>query len=291
MFLDDDNSGRRGLFGGRRNRRVDPVLRVTAKPLAWAKTDSQRIAVILLSLVAVTAVSAVLWIGLSLAQESLFTRNDRYLIRDLNIEVKAGAVVTEQLVREYTGIGVGTNLFGFDIDKARLSVMQVPNVKSVEITRELPGSVDILVVERTPAARIGRTGAVGADAEGAVFVTRGALGRLPVILGCSQEDPAPGSRISGSGLAALVVADICRDVQPAIRVSSIDAGREGGLLVRMASGGRTLKVPLPRNDVITPEYRDEIRKKLAGAVRAWQSPEGRKHRHLDATYQDEIIGQ
>ncbi|MCK5849550.1 MAG: FtsQ-type POTRA domain-containing protein [Kiritimatiellae bacterium] len=295
LFDDEDISGRR-FRKGKRNRRTNSVLGVTAKPIGWVNADSQRIMISLLAVTAIAVVGAIFWMGLTLAKEALFSQNDRFLVKNVEIDVKAGCVVDANLVRDYTHIVNGTNMFAFDIKHARNEILNVPNVKSVEIIRQLPDTVKISIAERIAVARIGRTGAVGADVDGVVFVLRRSLGKLPVILGCRPADPVPGSRVNGIGLAALTVLDVCRELRSGLQVSSVDVSRPGHLLVRRSGSARTVKLPWPGGEEMPPGYRELIKSKLLKEILIRQSARGEQHLHLDATslnpaYPDQIIGQ
>lgn len=288
LFEDEELSGRR-IFGRGRNRRRRSVLDVSAKSAGWGGTP-RRAAVFVLALGVLAAACVTTWFAFGLLGELLFSRNGRFAIERLDINVRQGAVVGPALVREYTGIGEGTNLFGFDIVEARRKLLRVPNVRSVSITRELPSTVRVTVAERDPLARVGRTGAVGVDVEGVVFVLRRRIMELPVITGYRPRDPEPGSRLGGRALAALELLDACRDPRLPMNVSSIDVSKQDHLVVRVP-GRRTFAINWPGMGDMTAESRKKLREKLADVCRAWQSKRGKNHSHLDATFADQVVGQ
>lgn len=288
LFEDEDLSGGR-LLGRGRNRRRRSILDVTTKAAGWGDAP-RHTAVFALALAVLAAGGVTGWFAANLICELLFSRNDRFVIREIDINVRQGAVVGPNLVREYAKVGEGTNLFAFSIGEARRNLLRVPNVKSVSITRELPSTVRITVAERDALARVGRTGAVGVDRDGVVFVLRRRLRDLPVITGYKPRDPEPGSRVAGMALAALEVLDVCRDPRLPLQVSSIDVTREDHLVVRVP-GKRSFMIEWEGMGDMTPESRRKLRGKLADVTRTWQSEKGKNHSRLDATFVDQVVGQ
>jgi len=288
LFEDEELSGRR-LLGRRKNKRRRSVLDVKSKSVNWGETPRRTaVAVLVLGVVAAACVTA--WFACSLAGEFLFSRNERFAIKKLDINVRQGAVVGADLVREYAKVNEGTNLFGFNIKEARANLLRVPNVRTVSITRELPSTVRIAVAERDALARVGRTGAVGVDFEGVVFVLRRRLSDLPVILGYRPREPEPGSRLAGTALSALEVLDVCRDHWLSLRISSIDVSKEDHLIVRVP-GRRSFSLEWEGMGELTQESRENLMKQLANVSRTWQSERGKEHSHLNATFADQVVGQ
>jgi cell division protein FtsQ len=98
-------------------------------------------------------------------------------------------------VQEAAGIGSGTPLLRVDIDTAQARVARLPQVASVEVTRDWPDSVVITVVERVPVAVVGEAGSRSlVDADGVLFdmVTGEAPdGVVPLeVASPGPEDPA-----------------------------------------------------------------------------------------------------
>lgn len=287
MFEDEELSGRRILKG--RNRRRRSVLDVTSKNVGWNDTP-QRTAVFALAVTVLVAACVTAWFAISLAGELLFSRNKRFAITVLDINVRQNAVVGADLVREYAQVGEGTNLFGFNMKKARRDLLRVPNVKSVSIIRELPSTVKITVAERDALARIGRTGAVGVDLDGVVFVLRRRLSDLPVITGYKPNDPEPGSRVGGLALAALELLEVCRDPRMPLDISSVDVDRKDRIVVRVP-GARSFDLSWEGMGEMTADSRRNLRQKLAEVSGTWQSERGKTHSHLDATFENQVVGQ
>ncbi|HZB20238.1 MAG TPA: FtsQ-type POTRA domain-containing protein, partial [Blastococcus sp.] len=73
-------------------------------------------------------------------------------------------------VQEAAGIGSGTPLLRVDLGTAEARVARLPQVASVEVTRDWPDSVVITVVERAPVAVVGEAGRRSlVDADGVLF--------------------------------------------------------------------------------------------------------------------------
>lgn len=106
---------------------------------------------LLLFVLAAAAVAAV-WLGVWGLEALLFSRNDRFRLR--NIEVQSGGYWKdrEPQLSERLGIRPGMNLFSPELDpgKLRLRLTRIPSVESGEVIRVLPDTLRIRVVERIP---------------------------------------------------------------------------------------------------------------------------------------------
>ena len=101
---------------------------------------------LLLFVLAAAAVAAV-WLGVWGLEALLFSRNDRFRLR--NIEVQSGGYWKdrEPQLSERLGIRPGMNLFSPELDpgKLRLRLTRIPSVESGEVIRVLPDTLRIRV--------------------------------------------------------------------------------------------------------------------------------------------------
>jgi len=252
------------------------------------KAKVYRSAAFVLVPVIVAGLCVLAWVGLGFIGEQLFSKSDRFRIVDLDI--KGGEVITPELIREYTQIHEGMNLFGFDGEKIRGDFLRrAPNVKSLEISRHLPDALRIAVIERVPLARMGTRGHLVADREGVVFGLHSRSSGLPVIDGYKGSRLRPGSRISGLAMAALQVLEVCDSPALGLRVEVVETNHEDRLVLRLP-GRVSVKLSWPGMGEETPESRKHLLTKLARIVRTLQSRKGRRLRTLDATHDDDIYG-
>jgi cell division protein FtsQ len=106
-------------------------------------------------------------------------------------------------VREAAGIAAGTPLLRVDLAGAAARVARLPQVASVEVTRDWPGSVVVTVVERLPIAVVGEAGRRSlVDAEGVLFDT--VTGDAPDgVVPLDVSSPGPEDPATMAGVAAL----------------------------------------------------------------------------------------
>jgi cell division septal protein FtsQ len=214
----------------------------------------------------------------------LFASNNRYTIEHLDIQ--AGSIITADLVSEYTQIKKGMNLFAFDISKVRKDLTrQSPNIKSVEISRQLPDTLKMRIVERVPLARVGRKSSFVVDEEGYVFNLRAGYRELPVITGYRDPNMKPGSRLCGIALAALEALEACYDPKLGLHVDEVEVNNSEYVVLYIPDGDKTKEVDLAWKGMgkRTNESRQCLTVKLCDVARALQSEEGRQRSKFNAT--------
>jgi cell division protein FtsQ len=124
-------------------------------------------------------------------------------------------------VQEAAGIGAGTPLLRVDVDAAQARVARLPQVASVEVTRNWPDSVVITVAERQPVAVVGPPGRRSlVDADGVLFDT--VTGAVPDgVVPLDVADPGPDDPATLAGIAAL------SELPAAVRVQVAGAAATG----------------------------------------------------------------
>ncbi len=223
---------------------------------------------------------------------SLFWQNPKFTIRTISVQIE-GNVLTPPLVREYTGLKEGQNLFAFSIGKITRSFLEKSHItKSISIHRKLPGTIVINIRERVPVARLGRGGSLATDVEGRTFALRAGAREFPVISGCSDANLKPGIDTDQAVRNALLALDTCHRSKAGgqVHIASIDVSDKEVLELYLAAGER---VRLSWTDMgkTTEAGRRELEKKmnhLADVLRASEE-RGRKIVNLDLTYGDQYV--
>lgn len=91
------------------------------------------------------------------------------------------------------GIAKGQNIFSIDLDRARTHLANDPWIESAEVSRQLPGTIAIRVIEREAAGIVAMT-------EGTYLVTRDGL----IIKRVEAGDPLDHNVITGVALSTLL---------------------------------------------------------------------------------------
>jgi cell division protein FtsQ len=121
-----------------------------------------------------------------------YTRTSpRFAVRTLQID---GAVRrSNDEIARLCGLSLGQNIFSIDLETGRNAILGDPWIERATVTRRLPGTVQIEIVEREATALV----AVGAELylstrQGELFKKpeEGDPVDLPVVTGCKPEDVA-----------------------------------------------------------------------------------------------------
>jgi cell division protein FtsQ len=127
--------------------------------------------------------------GFNLINRKLFSANPRFEIQHLVIS--SDGKLTEDRIREYTGLSEGMNLFEQSFEQIKESLAKVPVVESVYIERKLPHTLIVKVKERVPVARVmgvhKRRFPFVVDRYGYVLPPRRSAESLPLIQGFDTE--------------------------------------------------------------------------------------------------------
>lgn len=137
-----------------------------------------------------------LFFGLKSAASFLFSRNENFALRNINITTD-GRMLPAQ-IQEYADLYTGINLFSIDFDSLRSQLEGIPQVESVAIFRQLPDTLTIHVVERVPRAQIlwnRRAKPFLLDRTGTVMSMVQNGESLPLIEGMKLDSLCPGARL------------------------------------------------------------------------------------------------
>lgn len=224
--------------------------------------------------------------------EALFWDNPRYTLRHLVIKAE-GPMLSEQHVREYTGIKEGQNLFDLNLVRRReIFLQRQPNVATMSLTRQLPDTLVIELTERVAIARLSRFQSWGVDREGKVFIVGPGTRDLPVIAGFPTTGIGPGSGVPASVSKALDVVDACRNTASGrqLHVVSLDVAPREFVELYMV-GGERVRLAWEGMGTGTPAAQKQLENKLDRLVTALRLAERRgKHiANLDLTFGDQYI--
>jgi cell division protein FtsQ len=168
---------------------------------ASKKMVARRGLVILLLAVLALALVFGIFAGLKYTGSLFLSRNPKFELRMINITTD-GRLLPEQLC-EYAGLQTGTNLFSVDFENLRRKLEEVPLVESVTISRKLPDTLTINVIERVAMAQIrwnSRALPFLLDRHGVVLPMTRSGQSLPLIEGLKQEAMRPGDRVEKPGI-------------------------------------------------------------------------------------------
>jgi cell division protein FtsQ len=150
----------------------------------------------------------------------------------------AGATHTSiDAVQRATGIKRHAPMTDVDLDRARAGVLALPWVRSVSITRRWPGSVLVVITERTAVAAVlaGADGFALVDGDGRVLERNPAPPPGYLLLANVPLAGPPGSTIGEGASDALAVARVMPEsLRP--KVSTVEVQADG-VVLRLVDGG------------------------------------------------------
>jgi cell division septal protein FtsQ len=299
MWFDDDLIfGKERKYKRRRNRRRKLMLEVNTslkrRPGAWMAKGG----LILLVLLCVTLVVGLGWLGAQQAGAVLFSKNDEYQLKHVVVDCQDPKL--RQYVAEQFPLG-DTNLFAVDIVQIQSDLEQTANVKSARVSRRLPDTLHIELVERVAVARLGgtkdRRNHLVVDEEGTVFLPRSSVREagLPWITGhYSSREHSSGDTIEGPIMDALALIYVLQttDAGRVIQFNNIDIAKsrlDAALDIPGShSDGAVARLPRRSEDqTVKNQHADLARrlKYLAGVVHKYEKA-GVGLRWVDLTRDD-----
>lgn len=106
---------------------------------AWTGTR------ILVAILLVVAAS----VGAAWGARTYVTKSPRFSIRTITVE--GASKLTPESIAKAGGVAVGQNVFSVDLEQAKKAIEKEPYVAEATVTRKLPNTISIQVVERQPA--------------------------------------------------------------------------------------------------------------------------------------------
>jgi cell division protein FtsQ len=200
------------------------------------------------------------------------------------VEVRGAARVAPERIRAAAGIAPGTNIFRIDPAAVAARVQALPEVRRVDVVRELPNRVTVLVEERRPFTLVSAGRLHWVDEQGRLLGVeeRAVTPPVPVISGLPEEELAalatgPGPRARA---ALALIRSLLRAGSPlAAVISEIDmSGRDGPVLYTVDG----VEVRLGTEDW------EERLARLEGVL-AQTAEEGAEVRSIDLRFRDQVV--
>lgn len=171
-------------------KRLKPqYVRAKKRKGAGSSALARRIFVVVILLLMLGAIVFGIKEGFELIGRKLFSENPQFEIQHL--VVSCDGKLTEERIREYTGLTEGMNLFEIKFEEIQKSLDKVPVVETVYLERKLPHTLIVKVKERLPVARItgrqARRFPFVVDRYGFVLPPRQSSSSLPLIKGLDDE--------------------------------------------------------------------------------------------------------
>ena len=243
-YRDDDKYSSRGLFSSRRENRRNTILSVSARLSDQRKERAHRVGAILLATVVLAGMVWMVLLGSKVIGQTLFSGNPRFILKHLNIS--SDGKLQPEHIREYAHLSEGMNLFAIDLDQVRDDLASVPIVSAVRVHRKLPDTLDIIVSERIPAARLGEESTgypLAVDRGGFVLGPTSISQQLPSITGLQEKGLRPGSQVGDQSVKnALRILELCDmpSYSRFLKVKNVDISNSEYLEVRLLRGERVL---------------------------------------------------
>jgi cell division septal protein FtsQ len=216
--------------------------------------------------------------GFELIGRKLFSANPRFEIQHL--VVSCDGRLSEDRIREYTGLSEGMNLFEMKFEEIEKTLEKVSVIESVYLERKLPHTLIVKVKERMPVARISglqeRRYPFVVDRYGIVLPFRQSATSLPLIKGLDCELrlglPAENKDVE----TALKIVALCEStgyLRTYVRLESLDVKYLDFIDMRLTGG---VRVRMPRFS-LKPKLQDlaTVMKIAAG--------QGRRVKEVDLT--------
>lgn len=130
----------------------------------------------------------------------VLARSPVFEVKEIRV-VGNNALTVEKLVAT-SGINTGVNIFRLDLKSNAEKVKAIPLIKSVEINRVFPSTVEIVVQERQPIALLPiQGGFIQVDEDGFCLQNSNLTSsQIPVVTGISFKAPVPGGKITSESL-------------------------------------------------------------------------------------------
>ena len=203
------------------------------------------------------------WLILGWLNGQLFTQNSRFELK--RIEARTDGKISEDLLKEWTKLEVGTNLYDVNLPALRNRMESHAIVHRALVRRRLPDGIEVAVNERVPLARMGRVeGRLNwlVDREGVVIQKSFKSKHLPFLVGVRSDVTLGDTVLEGRTSNALACIEDLRDLPPKMRellqVRVISVGNPDHLDVRSHDGFQIL---LP----VTDDY-EELWERASRAI-------------------------
>lgn len=181
-----------------RQRKQQHLLDVKVRSHKATQHRNKRILVVVSKIVLCVLLLAGMIFGIRYGAKRLFFENPDYRLS--KIEVRTDGTLQREQVLRVADLREGENIFSVNLALVHEQLQQLPQVDEVQIVRNMPGEIDIQIVERKPVAWITSEkemadpftsdSAFLVDARGVLMKEKKLLPEylgLPVISGCANE--------------------------------------------------------------------------------------------------------
>ncbi|MCF7839097.1 MAG: FtsQ-type POTRA domain-containing protein [Candidatus Marinimicrobia bacterium] len=231
---------------GPRNRRRMPshtsVLMVKARAKEARAARRKITAVVGLAVIVLVLAVGVGAMAVKQLGRVLFSESDLFNLRHLDLA--SDGALTPVHLREYAGLEGARNLFALDLRQVERNLLGAARVRSATVTRVLPDTLRVRVIERVPLAVIVADRPWIVDRQGYVLGPSAGNSRLPVIRSLQEAGLRPGHRArQADSIEALELLDLC-DRTPLgklIGIAEVQGRQQDDYLeLRLRSGARVL---------------------------------------------------
>ena len=192
-----------------RQRRQQHLLDVKVRSRKATQHRNRKVLVALSKLALVIGFCAVVYLGALEAAKRFFFENSEYQLK--TIEVQTDGTLQRDQILKVADLQEGQNIFSINLARVHDRIQELPQVDEVQVVRQLPGEVDIRVIERKPVAWLTSEKEISdpfvsdaaflVDARGVLMKQKKLLPEylgLPLILGCSSESLEAGKVVESS---------------------------------------------------------------------------------------------
>jgi cell division septal protein FtsQ len=236
---------------GRRDPTYGGLLHVTARAKSAPVGDGMTlVATWVVAGLCLMIVGWGLWMLTGATGRLLFSNNPRFSLR--TVEARTDGVLPEALLIEWAGVPDEANLFDLSLPMVRYRLEKNPIIRQAVVRRRLPGTLEIVVNERVPIARMGQVeGHMNwlVDVEGVLIRKSFQDKHLPFLLGVPQNVTLGDTIAQGRAADGLEYLARLREM-PALKrdlfdVHMISVGHPDFLDARLRDGSQVL---LPRGE-------------------------------------------
>ncbi len=235
--------------GRSRNLRSRRKLNVLHTKLRTRSESNRRNKKLLLGWCVLLTLGVAAWAGWQFIQmggRGLFSSNPQFVLRDVAID-HSGSVLTREEILRHSGVNKGQNLFEIDLKQVRANLELLPEVKRVQVRRQIPDRLAIKIEERQPIARVTTQQGVrwetyAIDEEGFIMnLGERDLSDRPLITGAKISDLRVGNPVASPEIFQAI--DMIRKCElttlnALFEIESVDVSRNHMLLVQTVDGMR-----------------------------------------------------
>ena len=199
--------------------------KLPVKNIAGVRSDREKWMRALAAFLVLLAIVSLLVVLLQGTKRWLFTENPRFAIREIELQNNGFWQNKSKLLASRLDLRRGDNLFAVRPDVLRERLMRIPSVESCEVTRILPDTIHLRVIERIPRAVLSNPRSEWVVDENGIVIPRlesmSVSLPLPVILGISTAGVTPGMKLEPLSEALALVMQTVRNF-PDISIIAIN---------------------------------------------------------------------